>query len=118
MLATLLDAKAKLEAEGLHVSRNSACSLWIAATVRDGGEGLKFSEDACSLRGSSSRWIAVFPSEGLFTYEVRGSLSELVSLITAIYANYRQTGGSLKDAFKRVVTDAEQYLVGRSPAHV
>ena len=118
MSATILDAKAKLEAEGLHVSRNSVCSLWIAATIRDGGEGIKFSEDACSLMWHANRWVAVFPSEGLFTYEVPGSLSELVPLIAAVYANYRDNGGSLKDAFKRVVTDAEQYLVGRSPAHV
>lgn len=118
MPATLLDAKVKLEAEGLHVSRNSDCSLWIAASVRDAGEGIKVSKDACALMENSSRWVTVFPSEGLLTYEVPGTLSELVSLITAIYADYRANGGSLRDAFKRVVTDAERYLVGRSPAHV
>ena len=44
-----------------------------------------------------------FPAEGLLTYEVPGALSER---------------GQLKDAFKRVVPDAEQFLIGRSPAHV
>lgn len=118
MLVTTLDAKAKLEAEGLHVSCNNPQSLWIAATVRDMEAGIKLSHDACSLTWNSSRWVAVFPAEGLLTYEVPGSLLELVSLITAVYANYRQAGGSLKEAFKRVVPDAEQFLVGRSLAHV
>jgi hypothetical protein len=117
MGATALDAKAKLEAEGLHVSCNTPHSLWIAATVREMGEGIKLSNDASSLTWNSSRWVAVFPAEGLFTYEVPGSLSDLVSLVTAVYANYRQVGGPLRDAFKRVVPDAEQFLVGRSPAH-
>ena len=118
MLVTTLDAKAKLEAEGFHVSCNNPHSLWIAATVRDMGAGIKLSNDACSLSWNSSRWVAVFPADGLLTYEVPGSLSELVSLITAIYADYRQAGGSLKDAVGRVVVDAEQFLVGRSPTHV
>src|SRR4051794_19997186 len=117
MLVTTLDAKAKLEAEGLHVSCNNAHSLWIAATVRDMGAGIKLSNDACSLIWNTGRWVAVFPAEGLLTYEVPGSLSELVSLITAVYADYRRAGEPLKDAFKRVMTDAEQYLVGHSPAH-
>ncbi len=118
MLVTTLDAREKLAAEGFHVSCNSPHSLWIAATVRDMGEGIKVSNDACSLTWNSSQWVAVFPAEGLFTYEVPGSLSELVQLITTVYASYRQAGGSLKDAFKRVVPDAEQFLIGRSPAHV
>jgi hypothetical protein len=117
MLVTTLDAKAKLEAEGLHVSCNNAHSLWIAATVQDTGAGIKLSQDACSLLWDSKRWVAVFPADGLRTYEVPGSLSELVSLVTVVYANYRQAGGLLKDAVKRVMSDAEQFLVGRSPAH-
>ena len=118
MLATLLDAKAKLEAEGLHVSCSSGDSLWIAANVRDAGEGIKISEDACSLLRKSNRWVVVFPAEGLFTYEVPGSLSDLVAVIAVVYASYRQMDGSLKDAFKHVVTEAASYLVGPSPAHV
>jgi hypothetical protein len=118
MLESSLDAKVKLEAEGLHVSCNNSHSLWIAATVRDVGEGIKLSDDACSLIWNSSGWVAVFPAEGLLTYELPGSLSELVSVITAVYAHCRRTRGSLTDAFKRVVTDAEQYLINRSPAPV
>jgi hypothetical protein len=117
-LETILDAKTKLDEEGLHVSHNNPQSLWIAATVRDRGSGIKLSNDACSLTWNSSRWMAVFPAEGLLTYEVPGSLSELVALIKAIYADYRQVGGSLADAVKRVLPDVEQYLSGRSPAHV
>jgi hypothetical protein len=118
VLVTTLDAKAKLEAEGLHVSCNNPNSLWIAATVRDMGEGIRASDDACSLIWDSSRWVAVFPAEGLLTFEVPGSLSELVSLIIAVYAHCRRTGGSVKDAIRQIVTDPEQYLIGRSPAHV
>src|SRR5262249_33078612 len=118
MLATILDAKARLESEGLHVSRRDDHSLWIAATLRDAGEGIRLSDDACALLGDSGRWVAVFPAEGLFTYEVPASLAELVSLITAVYAHYRQAGGQLKDAFKHAVSQPEQYLAGRSPARV
>jgi hypothetical protein len=117
MVGTALDAKAKLEAEGLHVSCNNADSLWIAATVRDGGDRIGLSDDACSLIWNSGRWVAVFPAEGLLTYEVPGSLPELVSVITAVYAHYRQTGTPFKHAVKQVVTGVEQYLVARSPAH-
>jgi hypothetical protein len=118
MPATLLDAKAKLEAEGLHVSCNDPHSLWIAATLRDAGAGIQVSQDACTLGWKSGRWVAVFPAEGLLTYEVPDSLPELVRLVTAVYANYRQAGGRFKDAFARVVPDAERFLISRSPAHV
>ncbi len=118
MLENTLDAKAKLEAEGLHVSCNNAHSLWIAGTARDLGPGIKLSDDACSLIGNSSGWVAIFPAAGLLTYEVPGSLSDLVSVITAVYAHYRRKGGPFNDAVKQVVIDAEQYLIGRSPAPV
>jgi hypothetical protein len=118
MLETTLDAKAKLEEEGLYVSCNNANSLWIAGTLRDMGEGIKLSDDACSLMANSGRWVAVFPAEGLLNYEVAGSLSEVVSLITAVYSYYRRRGGSFNGAVKQVLTDADQYLVGRSPAPV
>lgn len=118
MVVTTLDAKAKLEAEGLHVSCNNPHFLWIAATVQDKGAGITLSHDACSLIWNATRWVAVFPAEGLLTYEIPGSLSELISLITTVYANYRQADGQLRDAFKRVVPGADQFLIGRSPAHV
>jgi hypothetical protein len=117
MLVTTLDAKGQLEAEGLHVSRNDTHSLWIAGNVRDVGNGVRLSNDACSLMWKSGLWVAVFPSEGRLTYEVPGSLPELVSLITSVYAQYRQAGGSFEVAFPRVVSEAEQYLVDGSPAH-
>lgn len=117
MPVAILDAKAKLESEGLHVSCNNGYSLWIAATVRDADGGIKFSEDACSLIEKSPRWVAVFPAGGSFTYEIPGSLPELIALIATVYANYRRQGGSLKDAITKVVTDADQYLVGPSPVH-
>ena len=115
---TIDDAKARLETEGLYVSCNDTHSLWIAGRVRDLGEGIKLSDDACTLIGDSDCWVAVFPAEGLFTYEVPGSLSELVSQIIAVYAHYRRVGGSFRDAFKQTLGNAEQYLIGRSPAHV
>jgi hypothetical protein len=116
MLATILDAKAKLEAEGLRVSRSGDHSLWIAATLRDAGDGITLSDDACALLGNAGRWVAVFPAEGLSTYEVPGSLADLVSLIVTVYARYRQVGGPVQEAFKQAVSQPEQYRTGRSPA--
>jgi hypothetical protein len=118
MLVTTLDAKARLEAEGLHVACNNAHSLWIAAHVQDTGEGIRLSNDACGLLWDSDRWVAVFPAQGLLTYEIPGTLPDLVSLISAIYSQYRCAGGEFRDAFMRVVPDPEQYLVGRSLSRV
>src|SRR5262245_32785287 len=113
MLVTALDAKARLEAEGLHVSCNDAHSQWIAGMVRDAGEGIILSEDACALIWNTDRWVGVFPAEGLRTYEVPGTFSELVAVITAVYAYHRRAGGPFKVAIKQVVEDPEQDLVGR-----
>ncbi|SRR5579884_2106633 len=113
MLVTTLDAKARLEAEGLHVSCNNAHGLWIAANVRHAG-GIRLSDDACALLWDSGRWVAIFPAEGLTTYEVPGTLTDLVSLIAAVYRQYRQAGGAFRDAFRQVARDPEQYRVGRS----
>jgi hypothetical protein len=118
VIGTILDAKALLESEGLCVSGPHAQSLWVAATVREAGEGVKVSEDACSLIGNGERWVAVFPAEGLCTYEVPGTLPELVSLISAVYRQYRRAGGALKDAFRQVAGEPDQYAVGSSLARV
>jgi hypothetical protein len=117
MLVTTLDAKAKLEAENLHVSCNDAHSLWIAANVRE-MEGIGVSEDACALICKSGQWFAAFPAEGISIYEVPGSLEDLVSLIVAVYNQYRSSGGPFKDALKQVVSEPDQYLVGRSTVRV
>src|SRR5438105_7516058 len=98
MMTTILDAKAELEAAGLHVSCNNPHSLWIAANVRDAGDGIKLSDDACSLLWDKNRWVAVFPAEGLLTSEVPGTLPELVSLILTVYKQFRQAVGQFKDA--------------------
>ena len=99
MVATVLEAKGKLESAGLHVSFNNSHSLWIAANLQDIGDGIKFSKDSCSLIWTSGRWVAIFPTDGVLTYEISASLSELVALITDVYANYRTTGGQFTDVF-------------------
>jgi hypothetical protein len=118
MLQTISEAKAHLESQKLHVASNDAHSLWIANTIHDTGTGINISNDACSLLWNAGEWVAVFPAEGLLTYEVHGTLSESVSLIVRVYGDYRQLGGSLNDAFKRIMPNPEQYVVGRSLAHV
>src|SRR5438132_1508276 len=104
MLVTLLDAKAQLEAAGFHVACNNAHALWIAANVRDVGAGVGLSDDACSLLWDAERWVAVFPAGGLLTYEVPGTLPDLVSVIAAVYTLYRRAGGPFQDALKHVVS--------------
>ncbi len=115
---TTLDAKVELEAQGLHVSNSNANSLWIADQVRDAGQGILQSDNACALIHDSGRWVAVFPAEGQLTYEIPGSLPELVSVIAAVYAQHRQAGGPFREAIKKVVDTPQQYLVGRSLARV
>ncbi len=118
MLATVPEAKARLEAEGLHVAYNNPHSLWIAANLRDVGAGVKLSNDACCLTERANQWVAVFPADGASTYEIPGSLSDLVSLITTVYADYRQAGGQLRDAVSRAVPDVARFVGGSAHAHV
>ncbi len=118
MLETLQDAKAALEAVELHVAVNNPSSLLIGGSITDAGEGIQLFNDACALSCKDGQWIASFPAEGLCLYELPGSLPELVSVISKVYAQYRQTGGEFKDAFREVVSDSDQYLVGRTPARV
>lgn len=116
MLATELEAKALLEAEGLQVSRQSPHGLWIAADVSDRGAGIRMSDYACALIRNGERWLAVFPAEGLGTYEVPGQLEELVSLISTVFDHQRQTEVPLKDAVRQTMPDADRYLLG-GPAY-
>ncbi len=121
MLETLDDAKAALEAEGLYVSRSPIQSLWIAGNVRDVGDGIRMSNDACaliettagSLVESATGWIAIFPWNGLRSHEIQGSLTDLVSLILAVYAEHRLTGGDFGEAATRVLSE-QGHLTGRA----
>jgi hypothetical protein len=72
--------------------------------------------DACALIGNANRRVAVFPAEGLLTYEVSGLLADLVGFFRKVYDHYRQSGGPFKDALRKVETEPEQNLVGRSLA--
>ena len=114
MVETILDAKSRLEAEGLYVSRNDAKSLWIAGSLTDAGEGVRLSQDACALFRKGDQWTVVFPAEGMLTYEMSDSLPELLTTISTAYQRYRLAGGQFKDIFKQVVSKSEQYLVGRT----
>jgi hypothetical protein len=115
MKAGVLDAKAELEAGGLTVRPSGEASLWICDTIQEAG-GVRFSNDASVLLREDDRWIAIFPAAGMLSYEVPGGLQDLVELIKGVYANYRRSGGPLKDAFARSVPDPERYLQGRPPA--
>jgi hypothetical protein len=116
MKPTILDAKTALEAAGLEVKPSGEQSLWIAATTKDIGDGIRVSTDASALVHHDDRWMAVFPGEGMLSYEVPGDLRDLVPLIRHVYTCYRRRGGSFKDAFRYAVTNPDSYLVGRFSA--
>jgi hypothetical protein len=118
MIDTIQDAKASLEKQNLYVAYNNKQSLWIAGGVRDAGEGVRVSNDACSLIFNVDRWIAIFPALGMLTYEVPGNLEELVYLIEAVYSQHLRAGNSFTEAVKQIVEDSEQYLVGRSLSRI
>ena len=118
MIDTASDAKAHLEANGLYVSARGSSSLWIAATVHDTGDGVIMSNDACSLIAHAEGWVAVFPAEGLCTYELPGTLEELVAILCTVYEQYRRAGGAFANAFRQVVPDPDRYVIGRSLARV
>ena len=102
-----MGAKTHLEAKNLYVS-NRISSLWIAATVRDVGDGVILSNDACSLIENADEWVAVFLAEDLYTYELPGTLEELVSTISAVYDQYRRVGGTITNAFRQAVHDPDR----------
>jgi hypothetical protein len=115
MNETILGAKAELEAAGLEVKPSGERSLWIAATVKDAGGGIRLSNDASALLLQDDHWVAIFPADGTLNYEVPGDLQELLPLIRRVYTYYRRAGGAFKDAFKHAVPEPDTYLVGRFP---
>jgi len=119
---TLPDAKISLESQGLHVRLSSPTSLFIAGSLSEVGvkgeghygETIHVSKDACALFQRPDTWIAVFPADGMQTYEVAGTLPALLRLITTVYESYRRENGDFTEAFRRSVDHAENYLNGRS----
>jgi hypothetical protein len=118
MTETIRDAKAALESAGLVVSETKMNSLQIGALIKNVGEGIHIFQDGCALNQRNAEWVALLPAEGLLQYEVPGTLAEGVSLILAAYQEHRKCGGMFKDACKRVLRDADKYLIGRSLAGV
>jgi hypothetical protein len=117
MIATIADAKSALEADGLHVSANLS-SLLIGGWIADGGDGLRIFKDACGLNQRNGEWVVLFPAGGLTQYEIPGTLGDGVALILAAYEDHRKNGGPFHDACKRVLKDADRYLIGGSLARV
>lgn len=117
MVATIEDAKAHFESEGLHVSRR-ADHLWIAINLHEVGFGITMADDSCALTKRADGWIATFPAEGMWIYQMPGSLPDLVATISAVIAQSRRTESPLQDAFRQIVSDPDQYVLGKSLAHV
>ena len=110
MSTVLEDAKLRLEADGLFVSSADEKSLLIADEVIHLEEGIRLSQNACTLINDAGRWVAVFPAEGIRTYEVAGPLPDSLSLIENVYQQHRHGLVLLKDAFRKVVKNAQLYL--------
>jgi hypothetical protein len=114
MIETIQDAKASFETQNLYVNYNNDQSLLIASKVCDVGEGVRVWNDACALIFDADHWCAVFPTEGSRTFEVPGTLDELVQLVHNVYKRYFRAGISLPEAFREVVKEPNQFLLGRS----
>ena len=118
MIENLQDAMTALKADGLAVSATSRNSLQIGSSLDDVGEGLHIFRDGCALNPRDGEWVVLLPADGLQQYHVPGTLTAGVALILAAYQDHRKIGGEFKDACKRVIKDADQYLTGRSLAGV
>jgi hypothetical protein len=118
MMETTHQARAALEAAGLVVSESNSSSLLIGVSLEDASEGLRIVQDACALNQRNGEWITLLPAEGLLHYEIPGTLAESVALFVAAYQDYRKNGGMFKDVSKRLVKNADQYLIGRSLAGI
>jgi len=108
-----------LVSAGLHAEMNEPDCMSIAGKLEIVGDrGIELSQDACVLFCEEGRWQVNFPGKGILAYEVTGTLDELVPLILSVYDDYRRRGGKFGEAFGRVESDSERYLVGRTPARV
>ena len=112
MAKDLSEAAARLREFGLHVSAANSGGLWIAAHVAE-DNGIRYSQDACTLAPQGTQYVAVFPAGGTQTYQFPGELPTLVPMIEAVYARLRRSGGSLKQAFQHSVQHHERYLTGQ-----
>src|SRR4051794_16929182 len=107
MVATIQEARARLEADGLHVGSGYQGALLIANSFTEGSEGIRVLHDACTLFEDGGGWLAIFPSKGMSRREVSGSLPDLVALIEEIYRRHRSAGGDFAEAVKQVVDSSE-----------
>lgn len=106
----LHEVKTQLETDNLIV-RESGDGLWIAATLRDSDE-ISVSDDASVLMFRNDKWVAIFPSKGLQTYEVTGEdVSNLLTLIKKVYNHYNASKCQFNVAFQEAVPSHETYLV-------
>jgi len=118
MIGTRQEAVTTLHAAGLAASITSLGSLQIGSSLDDVGDGLRIFRDGCAMNPLNGEWIALLPAGGLTQYEVPGTLAEGVALILAAYEDHRKNGGPFHEACKRVLKDAERYLIGSSLAGV
>lgn len=118
MNESIQEALTTLQAAGLAASFNRLNSLQIGTSLDDVGDGIRIFRDGCALNERNGEWIALLPAGGLTQYEVPGTLADGIALILAAYDNHRKNGGPFHDACKRVLKDAERYLIGGSLAGV
>jgi hypothetical protein len=118
MLETLQEAVTVLRGAGLAVSVTTFNSLQIGSSLDDVGEGLHVFRDGSALNPRNGEWVVLLPAGGLLQYEVPGTLAEGVALMLAAYQDHRKNGGLFHEACKRVLGDADRYLIGRSLAGV
>jgi hypothetical protein len=114
MTSELETAKTKLLSVGLHVVEFNPTTLNVWATEGDFGQGMRGTPDLSRLSLEQEGEFAVqFPGPGQCRYRMSGKPGKILALIEDVYANYRTAGGSLAEAFSRVVPDSEQYLWAR-----
>ncbi len=106
------DAVARLKSQGLHVTARNATTWAIAASAIEARDGISVSNDATFLLDEGQNWRAVFPGRGQCTFEVPGTIGDLVNLIISVYRDHRNNGGPLWEAFARVVPDPDPFVCG------
>lgn len=111
-MKTIEDAKALLQKEGLFVSSATNGRLCIAPDVSFLPDSeIPISRHPWNLEPSDGGWIAICCANPPERYELRGSLSELVSLLVNAFGVYRTQNVPLDEVIPKVVVDAERYLV-------
>jgi hypothetical protein len=110
MNSVLDRARTVLLSRGLHAEEYNASCLNVWATDAASRTGLKLTHDLSRLYAGGARLTIQFPGPGQCRYEIAGDPDDILEKVVAVYARYREEGGTLDEAVAKTIDDSQRYL--------